>query len=62
MNNQGLGHQGAKHLTEALLKGIKDSNGKGLKLTHFSADVIVLEMSGHVCLQRFSLKCNLWKR
>ena len=49
MNNQGLGHQGARHLAEALLKGIKDSNGKGLKLTHFSAGRNRLENVG-ACL------------
>ncbi|KAL5971757.1 Ran GTPase-activating protein 1 [Taenia solium] len=49
MNNQGLGHQGAKHLAEALSKGIKESNGKGLKLIHFSAGRNRLENVG-ACL------------
>nr|CDS30628.1 ran GTPase activating protein 1 [Hymenolepis microstoma] len=49
MNNQGLGHQGAKHLAEALSKGIEESGGKGLKLTHFSAGRNRLENYG-ACL------------
>ncbi|VDN96624.1 unnamed protein product [Rodentolepis nana] len=49
MNNQGLGHQGAKHLAEALSKGLKESDGKGLKLTHFSAGRNRLENYG-ACL------------
>ncbi len=46
MNNQGLGHQGAKHLADALAKGIKESGGKGLKLKHFSAGRNRLENYG----------------
>ncbi|KAM3188522.1 hypothetical protein ACTXT7_000076 [Hymenolepis weldensis] len=46
MNNQGLGHQGAKHLAEALSKGLEESSGKGLKLTHFSAGRNRLENYG----------------
>ncbi|VDL62440.1 unnamed protein product, partial [Hymenolepis diminuta] len=49
MNNQGLGHQGAKHLAEALSKGLEESGGKGLKLTHFSAGRNRLENYG-ACL------------
>ncbi|VDM32287.1 unnamed protein product [Hydatigera taeniaeformis] len=49
MNNQGLGHQGAKYLAEALSKGIKESGGKGLKLVHFSAGRNRLENVG-ACL------------
>lgn len=49
MNNQGLGHQGAKYLAEALSKGIKESSGKGLKLIHFSAGRNRLENVG-ACL------------
>ena len=49
MNNQGLGHEGARHLTDALLKGIKESGGKGLKLTYFSAGRNRLENVG-ACL------------
>ncbi|KAL5109600.1 Ran GTPase-activating protein 1 [Taenia crassiceps] len=49
MNNQGLGHQGAKYLAEALFKGINESNGKGLKLIHFSAGRNRLENVG-ACL------------
>lgn len=49
MNNQGLGHAGAKYLADALSKGIKMSNGKGLKLQHFSAGRNRLENVG-ACL------------
>lgn len=49
MNNQGLGHQGAKHLADALSKGLDESGGKGLKLTHFSAGRNRLENYG-ACL------------
>ncbi|KAH9284787.1 Ran GTPase-activating protein 1 [Echinococcus granulosus] len=49
MNNQGLGHQGAKYLAEALSKGIRESNGKGLKLIYFSAGRNRLENVG-ACL------------
>ncbi|VDN10796.1 unnamed protein product [Dibothriocephalus latus] len=46
MNNQGLGHQGCRHLTEALLKGLRDSNGSGPKLKTFSAGRNRLENYG----------------
>ncbi|CDI97239.1 ran GTPase activating protein 1 [Echinococcus multilocularis] len=49
MNNQGLGHQGARYLAEALSKGIRESNGKGLKLIYFSAGRNRLENVG-ACL------------
>lgn len=49
MNNQGLGHQGARYLAEALSKGIKESNNQGLRLVHFSAGRNRLENYG-ACL------------
>ncbi|KAM7533599.1 hypothetical protein Aperf_G00000127711 [Anoplocephala perfoliata] len=49
MNNQGLGHQGAKYLADALAKGISETGGKGLRLVHFSAGRNRLENYG-VCL------------
>ncbi|VDK33362.1 unnamed protein product [Taenia asiatica] len=58
MNNQGLGHQGAKHLAEALSKGIKESNGKGLKLIHFSAGRNRLENVGACLLADLHLYQN----
>ncbi|VDL93942.1 unnamed protein product [Schistocephalus solidus] len=46
MNNQGLGHQGCRYLTEALLKGLRDSKGSGPKLKTFSAGRNRLENYG----------------
>ncbi|VDD82260.1 unnamed protein product [Mesocestoides corti] len=49
MNNQGLGHQGARYLAESLSKGLESSKGLGPKLKHFSAGRNRLENVG-ACL------------
>uniref|UniRef100_A0A183A5Z9 Ran gtpase-activating protein n=1 Tax=Echinostoma caproni TaxID=27848 RepID=A0A183A5Z9_9TREM len=46
MNNQGLGHEGCRHLTEALQKGRKSSGGRGLLLKVFCAGRNRLENYG----------------
>lgn len=46
MNNQGLGHEGCRHLVEALKKGRKASGGQGLRLKVFSAGRNRLENYG----------------
>ncbi|TPP62812.1 Ran GTPase-activating protein 1 [Fasciola gigantica] len=46
MNNQGLGHEGCRHLVEALQKGRKASGGRGLRLKVFSAGRNRLENYG----------------